>query len=736
MEGSSSGNSRLGRPKHDRSQKTITEHFSSSGRKKSVQVLDLNASQEDPEEAPSQPVDKKKREIERHFRQEWTHAHKWAYPILDKDGRVRVKCKWCATYGFNNVFATHGSTTVQKPALKKHQDSEAHKLADQRWRMKANPDTLPIQKHAELMIDAEKQRIISVMQVMYFVALRDMSLESYKHLCDFQSFMRTPNMPVSNEYSAYTNRTSGMQFLKAAKEVYWSQLETELSESPFFSILIDDSTDRTLEQHLIIYVSYLKDRGTGEVACKFASLLPLSDGKAKTKYKALVEFLGKLKLPWSERLVGFASDGASTMRGVNNGVLTKLSKLAPHLVGVHCVAHREALVIAGACDEFPEFQFMDAFANRIHAWVGRSAKRHKLVDDLMKSFSLRPLEVLRIHDVRWLSRGQTMKRLGDLMPALLEQLKKSDKALYEDATNFQVQFLLHLLIDILHELNVLNQKFQKDTVDITEIAIALDVVIELFQKRYLHQPFGYGSKSLRSFLNGSKDGVICYLDENGQAYRHALQMKGLPMKIGNGETVERESGKTLEGCTDLAMKFVQKIIEGLNDRFRDLPLFNAAKLFAPKYYHRELTVRENINRTFLDRICKRFPGFIDVSECEREMEHFTTKVYKEFPSYGFFEAWEQCAGEDGWIESYPSLLKLWQIMLLIPVSTACCERGFSKQNRIKEDERSSLTLSTLDTLMFLSLSAPQSMHVVEWEKIYDTWASMKRRRAQELVSPS
>jgi hypothetical protein len=71
-------------------------------------------------------------------------------------------------------------------------------------------------------------------------------------------------------------------------------------------------------------------------------------------------------------------------------------------------------------------------------------------------------------------------------------------------------------------------------------------------------------------------------------------------------------------------------------------------------------------------------------------------------------------------------MKLWKTsglssFLLEILLTASCERGFSKLNGIKNDDRSRLGLETLDTLMFLSLSTPQELHEVDWNTVYETW---------------
>ena len=78
----------------------------------------------------------------------------------------------------------------------------------------------------------------------------------------------------------------------------------------------------------------------------------------------------------------------------------------------------------------------------------------------MESFQITKLEVLQIHQIRWLSRGKVMERLVKLMPALLKDWELGEKKMYELATIFQVQFYIHLLADVLIELNKLNQKFR------------------------------------------------------------------------------------------------------------------------------------------------------------------------------------------------------------------------------------------------------------------------------------
>ena len=84
------------------------------------------------------------------------------------------------------------------------------------------------------------------------------------------------------------------------------------------------------------------------------------------------------------------------------------------------------------------------------------------------------------------------------------------------------------------------------------------------------------------------------------------------------------------------------------------------------------------------------------------MDEFIYTIYKSYPKKNMFGVWDLCGGEPEWFEGFPCLMQLWQTILFIPTSTTICERGFSKLNRIKNEDRSRLSFETLDMLMFLS----------------------------------
>ena len=77
------------------------------------------------------------------------------------------------------------------------------------------------------------------------------------------------------------------------------------------------------------------------------------------------------------------------------------------------------------------------------------------------------------------------------------------------------------------------------------------------------------------------------------------------------------------------------------------------------------------------------------------------------------------------------MMKLWKAILIIPTSTVDCERGFSKQNIIKDIKKSRLGLDTLDALMKISLNGPKLSNV-DWNIVYEIWRDTKSSRVLKL----
>jgi hypothetical protein len=400
--------------------------------------------------------------------------------------------------------------------------------------------------------------------------------------------------------------------------------------------------------------------------------MPLSRGTGEVIFNCVQELLKKCKLNLI-KLVAIATDGAACVTGAHQGVVARLCTVVPHLVGTRCIAHREALAAKDANDSFPELAFIDRAANKVYEWLGRSVIRRGIMEKLLLAFHEETRVVLQIHSVRWMSHGLVMERFIFCMPAILEALEEQEPNWYQNITSLQFQFFVHLLADILIELNKLNKKFQYDHDDITSIASSIDVTISLLRRQYLGVNFGRTSRFLGKFLREAvPTGQITYIDRYGMEKVHTLHYGSMP---------ECQVEGSLEQCMMLGAQYVQKIIDSLNDRFLDLSIFNAARLFSPKHYPLDDLDMGQMIETWLARLVLHFQwGPEPVDQCNVELLEFVEMLSSVCQQKGIHEAWTFCGFDREFMLNWPLLMSLWQCVLVIPTSTAVCEQGFSKQN--------------------------------------------------------
>lgn len=95
-------------------------------------------------------------------------------------------------------------------------------------------------------------------------------------------------------------------------------------------------------------------------------------------------------------------------------------------------------------------------------------------------------------------------------------------------------------------------------------------------------------------------------------------------------------------------------------------------------------------------------------------------------------SWEQFY-DKGYADQFPNVFKLISISLILPLSTAIVERGFSVMNAgIKNKLRNSLAPETVDKLLRISINGP-AMFVEEKDELeLSSKVAFVLKRAKEL----
>ncbi|XP_049432728.1 uncharacterized protein LOC125889084 [Epinephelus fuscoguttatus] len=95
-------------------------------------------------------------------------------------------------------------------------------------------------------------------------------------------------------------------------------------------------------------------------------------------------------------------------------------------------------------------------------------------------------------------------------------------------------------------------------------------------------------------------------------------------------------------------------------------------------------------------------GGCNANKVQEEWQNLKVLVTSTFSDKNYLALWQTLLTKEPYKHDFENILHLVAIMLLLPISSAQCERGFSARNRIKNSVRSSLHVSTTEDLMRIS----------------------------------
>lgn len=118
----------------------------------------------------------------------------------------------------------------------------------------------------------------------------------------------------------YHNEKICIDIMFAISTILQRQILDKIRDSRFFGIMIDESTDISVLDHLVIFAIFLKG---SVVTTSFLGLLWIVDGQKSSRviFDLLIDVLKTWGLDMN-KCIGFGFDGVSTMVGKNTCVAT------------------------------------------------------------------------------------------------------------------------------------------------------------------------------------------------------------------------------------------------------------------------------------------------------------------------------------------------------------------------------------------------------------------------------
>ena len=139
------------------------------------------------------------------------------------------------------------------------------------------------------------------------------------------------------------------------------------------SIIIYESTTISKKSALIIYIKVCFPEPT----TFFLDIIELNDQEAECIFSTLMECCDMYEFTshvQSEKLICFASDGASVMLGSRSGVALRIKQVFPIVIIWHCMNHRLELAVGYAINEVLGTNHFKAFFDKLYCLYHTSSK--------------------------------------------------------------------------------------------------------------------------------------------------------------------------------------------------------------------------------------------------------------------------------------------------------------------------------------------------------------------------
>ncbi|XP_041464874.1 zinc finger protein 862-like [Lytechinus variegatus] len=279
-------------------------------------------------------------------------------------------------------------------------------------------------------------------------------------------------------------------------------------------------------------------------------------------------------------------------------------------------------------------------------------------------------------------------------------------------TDFPTLKFMFFLQDILDSMSKLSKNLQKDSSSLAEASRAVDATS--FQLGNLGREAG---KHLQSFLEEMRGS-----DDQTSFRGHELKRVEMEDKFDRNRS-----------------DVVNKLQRHLTKRFESLrqdEVSAATTILNTIQWPQTSDELESYGNTSVDFVCRHFKAILEHHKCELESimyEWQEAKLYiSGLPRARQQSAWKDIIMDEELRAKIPNLLHIVEILLVLPISTAACERGFSCMKRVKSDWRSSLTVDMLSKLMFVVLNGPEVKDFNAAGALKVWWKSERTRRTDYM----
>ena len=408
-----------------------------------------------------------------------------------------------------------------------------------------------------------------------------------------------------------------------------------------------------------------------------------------------------------ERLIGFASDGASVMFGSHTGVAKRIQSVFPNVVIWHCINHRLELAVGDAVSEVTGINHFKIFFDKLYSIYHSSAKNKRELEECCQELSTQFYTVGRVLDTRWVASSfRTVKAIWNLYHPLYCHLTEASKDASRNSSERKAfqgvaaklassAFILNLatMYDCLEELSGLSEDLQDRNITLPRAHSLIYRAIRVFHSMVEYP--GIKFKEAKS--------AVDKIDER--------KFKDVTIQDSRKCDIEIPHGQFMRS---LAANLEKRLAAFRNKENELSKLISSIDVLDPSNWPKECPL--TYGNEEIKYLCDVF--HLDDTVARRGLQEYIDNVRTE-----------------GLLEPPDKVLDVVKAVKTLAVSTAECERGFSQMNILASSVRSSLSMKTISTLIFIKCvgPSPQQFDPTSYAR---TWLTKHHCLADDLKARS
>ncbi|XP_071953114.1 zinc finger protein 862-like [Antedon mediterranea] len=638
--------------------------------------LGLEEGQEETAEIAERPrFAAKNRPKPYHFQEKWLKE----FPFLRYSKTDNIM--WCAyckdNAGKKSTLATGVQGRFKRETLTLHSRSKSHQACRDNWLRRQQKQPSQLQR---AFLQSQKTKLLEVkkkMNIAYFIAKEELPFTKFGPLVTLHHKNGAEITPT------YANHQVCAQLIGVIADSMKERFANDVDKQRYISILIDGDTDISVKECEILYVRMLEN---GLPVNRLVGQAEVEHAHAAGVFSTVEKIFNNTGCGerWKSKVVGFGADGASVNLGKRGGVIVHLKESAgEHIIPMHCMPHRLELALLSGLKKQPT--------------------------------------VTKVYDLLYL-----VWKTYHFSPKSKRELKQIGR---------------ELGVNVVNPGNVKGTRWIAHvTRSLTSFIKSPDVMTDAGQYGAIHAHMDHLAATHTSAgIQGRARKFELKLSANFYVYQCFLIIQGIKLKGTESEIDVRLTASIKHAC--------QFVVRDMKDRFKNVlsdpddevvgndatpqKALYAFNIFNHDSWPKNQRELLEYGRGEVEYLLHHFEDILERQGCNKlkalhEWSDMKLLIQINLQDKSYLDLWQIMLTKKPYCEDYKNILHLVQILLVMPISAAQCERGFSAQKRIKTDVRNSLHVSTTEDLIRIEMEGP-TLESFDPTTIAEKWLSDGQR---------